>query len=307
MSRYACVSFPALGTTAVLCVGRADCLPAAFGVLRRELFLVDRACSRFRSDSELSGLNRAAGATVRVGVLLFEAVRTALRAAELTDGLVDPTVGAALRAAGYDRTFELVRARDPRTPAGAPAGVPGWRRVELDAERRTVRLPAGAELDLGATAKALAADRAARAASEETGGSVLVSLGGDLAVGGDAPGGGWPVRIADDHRAGLDGPGPTVVVSGGGLATSGTAVRRWRAGDRELHHIVDPRSGRPAETPWRTVSVAAGSCVDANTASTASIVLGADAPAWLEQRRLPARLVSTAGDVLSVAGWPEGP
>jgi thiamine biosynthesis lipoprotein len=111
------------------------------------------------------------------------------------------------------------------------------------------------------------------------------------------------VRIADDHGAPLDAPGPTVALERGGLATSSTTVRRWRSGTSELHHIVDPRTGRPAESPWRTVSVAAKTCVDANVATTASFLLE-DAPAWLEARGLPARLVGIDGKVALVAGWP---
>src|SRR5439155_2155330 len=163
-------------------------------------------------------------------------------------------------------------------------------------------VPAGVELDLGATAKALACDRAATAAAAVAGG-VLVAVGGDVAVAGATPAGGWPVRIADDHAAPLDVPGPTVALGGGGLATSSTTVRRWRSGAVELHHLVDPRTGRPAESPWRTVSVAARTCVDANVASTASFLLE-DAPGWLESRRLPARLVSIGGESTVVAGWP---
>ena len=98
--------------------------------------------------------------------------------------------------------------------------------------------------------------------------------------------------------------GPTVALAGGGLATSSTTVRRWRSGAVELHHLVDPRTGRPAESPWRTVSVAAKTCVDANVASTASFLLE-DAPRWLEDHRLPARLVSIGGESTVVAGWPE--
>ena len=95
------------------------------------------------------------------------------------------------------------------------------------------------------------------------------------------------------------------MVSGGGIATSGTTVRRWLAGDVELHHIVDPRTGRPADTPWRTVTVAAGSCVDANVASTAAVVLGEEAPAWLAARGLAARLVRESGALVYTGGWPE--
>jgi thiamine biosynthesis lipoprotein len=113
------------------------------------------------------------------------------------------------------------------------------------------------------------------------------------------------VRVADDHAAPLDGPGPVIGVASGGLATSGTSVRRWRAGGITLHHIIDPRTGRPAETPWRTVTVAAQTCVEANVASTASVVLGDEAPAWLAARGLPARLVTDEGAVRAVAAWPE--
>jgi len=112
------------------------------------------------------------------------------------------------------------------------------------------------------------------------------------------------VRIADDHRASLDGPGPVVSVESGGLATSSVTVRRWRVGEDELHHILDPGTGRPAKSCWQTVSVAAASCVDANTASTAAVLLGEAAPVWLAERRLPARLVGVSGEVVCVGGWP---
>jgi FAD:protein FMN transferase len=180
----------------------------------------------------------------------------------------------------------------------------GWRLVELDENHRSIRIPAGVELDLGATAKALAADRAALAASEMTDAGILVSLGGDIAIAGPAPNGGWPVRIADDHRASLDGPGPVVSLESGGLATSSVTVRRWYVGEDELHHILDPRTGRPAQSCWQTVSVAAASCVDANTASTAAVLLGEAAPVWLAERRLPARLVRVSGEVVCVGDWP---
>ena len=133
---------------------------------------------------------------------------------------------------------------------------------------------------------------------------VLVSLGGDVAVAGRPPAGGWRIRVTDHHRAGDDAPGQTVAISAGGLATSGTTARRWRRGGQELHHIIDPATGQSATGPWRTVSVAAGTCVDANTASTAAIILGEGAPTWLEGRRLAARLVGVDGAVIYTAGWP---
>jgi FAD:protein FMN transferase len=298
-------SLRALGTSAVVVVAEPGALPAARRELIRELDAIDITCSRFRDDSELVALNAAAGMPVRVSELLFEAVEVALRVARTTGGLVDPTVGRALRLSGYDRTFEQVRARDGDAFRPRFELVRGWRAVELDRSRRTIRIPRGVELDLGATAKALAADRAALAASRAAGTGALISLGGDIAVAGPAPTPGWPVRIAEDHAGPLDAPGPTVSIRSGGLATSGTAVRRWRAGGAELHHIVDPRTGRPAETPWTAVTVAAASCVDANAASTAAVVLGRAAPEWLSERRLPARLQDEDGTVVCAGGWPE--
>ena len=300
----ACASFLALGTTATLAVVEPPLLAPARAAVERELAAVDAACSRFREESELSRVNAAAGRPVRIGPLLLEALRAALRAAAATDGLVDPTVGRSMRLAGYDRTFRLVAARDPLGFRARFERAPGAVRVELDEERALVQVPEGVELDLGATAKALAADRAAASARAAAGCGVLVSLGGDLACAGEPPSGGWPVRVADDHAAGLHASGPVVALAGGGLATSSTAVRRWRAGETELHHVLDPRTGRPAATPWRTVTVAAASCLDANTAGTAAVLLGTDAPAWLESRRLPARLVPRDGAPLAVAGWP---
>jgi thiamine biosynthesis lipoprotein len=285
-------------------VTEPDALAEAAALLEREVAAVDRACSRFRRDSELARVNAAAGGWTGVGELLFLALQTALVAAADTDGLVDPTVGRTLRLAGYDHTFPLVLARDGHRFRASFAPVPGWRLVELDRARRRVRIPAGSELDLGATAKALAADRAAAAAHELTASGVLVSLGGDLSVAGRPPDDGWPVLVGDDHALPLDGPGPVMGVASGGLATSSTTVRRWRAGRLTLHHIVDPRTGRPARTPWRTVTVAGTSCVEANIASTAAVILGEAAPAWLAARGLPARLVTTAGGVRTVASWP---
>jgi FAD:protein FMN transferase len=165
-------------------------------------------------------------------------------------------------------------------------------------------VPRGVTLDLGATAKALAADRAAARAASAAGCGVLVGFGGDLAVAGPAPAGGWRVRVTDDHLAGPEAPGQVVAITDGGLATSSLAVRRWRRGGRWLHHIMDPATGAPAGAYWRTVSVAAGSCLDANAATTAAMVKGRTAADWLSRSALPARLVRLDGSLLTVAGWP---
>jgi len=298
----ASVTFPALGTTATVCVTEAAALDSARAEVERELAAIDRACSRFRGDSELAHVNAANGRKVQVSELLAEALAVALAAAAATDGLVDPTLGASLRSLGYDRTFTLVRRRDGRRFEARVRPVAGWSTVELDPAERAVRVPPGTELDLGATAKALASDRAAGTAARATGSGVLVSLGGDVAVAGAAPDGGWPVGVADDHAGA---PATVVLVSSGGVATSSTTVRRWRSVDAELHHVLDPRTGAPAVTPWRTATVAAASCVDANVASTAAIVSGDAAPEWLAERGLAARLVALDGVTTRIGGWPE--
>jgi FAD:protein FMN transferase len=293
----------AIGTTAEVFVTDAAQLLSARRIVEDELDAIDLACSRFRDDSELARVNASPGQWVEVSDLFLEATNTALGAASATTGDVDPTVGRALRVAGYDRNFaELPAIRNGRVRF-APA--PGWRLIQVDRRRPAVRVPRGVELDFGATAKALAADRAARACAETLTGGVLVNLGGDIAVGGPAPDGGWPVRVTDDHEAGFDAPGQTISISSGGLATSSVAVRRWRNGaSGSLHHIIDPASGRPAAEFWRTVSVAAADCVAANIASTAAIVRGAGALPWLDSLRLPARLVALDGVVARVSNWP---
>ncbi|WNZ09917.1 FAD:protein FMN transferase [Streptomyces sp. 11x1] len=298
--------FPALGTTAVLLVTAPDARPAAEAVLRAELAAVDLTCSRFRPDSELARVNLNAGTPTTVGERFSEALQAALRAARLTDGAVDPTVGRAMTALGYDRTFTSLRPEDTRPlPPALPA--PGWRRIDFDPRSRRLRLPPHTHLDLGATAKALAADRAAHLAAAATGCGILVGLGGDLSVAGPAPDGGWRIALADDHARPAADHGPTVAVTGGALATSGIRVRTWRRAGRTLHHIVDPTTGEPAAPVWRTVTVAAATCVDANTASTAAIVLGDNAVDWLRGSALPARLVGLDGRVVRLGGWPPDP
>jgi len=300
----AAITLRALGTTATAAVTESESLLTARGTLIRGLRALDLACSRFRSDSELRALNASAGGPPhRVGGLLWDAVVSALEAARLTDGLVDPTIGRAMRLAGYDRTFSrLATNSNPAVIRFVPAG--RWREIQLDPEHATVRLPAAVELDLGATAKALGADRIATEIHRSSGVGALVSLGGDVAVAGPAPADGWVIGIDADHRTAPERVQARVAVRTGGVASSGVRVRRWRTASGEMHHILDPRTGRPARSPWSTVTVAAASCLDANAASTAAVVLGADAPGWLAARGLPARLARLDGSTLTVAGWP---
>jgi len=182
---------------------------------------------------------------------------------------------------------------------------PGWWCIELDATAKTVRVPTGVRLDFGATAKALAADRAAARVAAETGCGVLIGLGGDIAVAGPAPQGGWPVGVAVHASAPLHAVEQVISISEGGLASSSTLVRTWRRAGRRMHHIVDPLTGDVARECWTLVTVAASSCVEANTASTAAVVWGDQAPDRLSGLGLPARLVFRDGTVRTVGGWPE--
>ncbi len=297
------IRLDAFGTLALVGVADPRRRDAAVAAVSRVVEEFDLACSRFRADSELSALNAAAGSAVRVGPVLLEAVNAALRAARLTEGDVDPTVGDALIALGYDRDFSEVAAAGS-VPARPLATVPGWRTVQVDPEAGPIRLARGVTLDLGATAKALAADHGAREAFAAAGCGVLVSFGGDLAILGPPPEGGWRVRVTDDHRADVTAPGQWISLHSGGLATSSVAVRRWRTEAGEAHHLVDPVTGGSVDSVWRTVSVTAASCLDANIASTAAIIRGEAALAWLSSLGLPSRLVGVDGTVSHVAGWP---
>lgn len=294
----------ALGGLRRLVVTRPDRLVEAEAAVDEVVQAIDAAASRFREDSELSRLNAQPEREVTVSPLLADAIEVGLRGATLTNGAVDPTVGAAMRLAGYDTDFASVPQDGDAIRLVAHA-VPGWRAIEFNRMARTVRLPRGVEIDLGATAKALAADLAASAASRLIGGAgALVSLGGDIAVSGSAPEDGWSIQASEDSGAPINQGEESVSITSGGVATSSTTVRRWTRGGVVLHHIIDPATGLPANGPWRTVTVAAGSCVDANIASTAAIVMGGRAVAWLEGQGLAARLVDRSGTVRRIGGWP---
>jgi thiamine biosynthesis lipoprotein ApbE len=298
------LSWRALGTRVDLLVDEGD-IDAAGQAVAAVLAEVDQACSRFRTDSELTALNAAAGRPTRVSALLFRAISAALVAAEQTAGLVDPTIGRSMRLVGYDLDFSQVA---DLPAAAAPIrfeSVAGWRVVDLDRRARTVRVPAGVELDLGSTGKALAADLAVLAAIDAAGpGGALVSLGGDIAVAGRAPEGGWPILVAENSEVPADGCGQVIALHDGAVATSSTTVRRWLRAGRPVHHLLDPRTGRPAEGRWRTASVVAATCLDANTVATAAIVGGAAANDWLTGLGVAARLVTADGSLETVGLWP---
>jgi thiamine biosynthesis lipoprotein len=304
----------ALGTGVRVLVHAGE-IEAAREAVTRVLDDVDRTYSRFRADSELSRLNATAAASrvpvdVQVSQLLARTLAGSLDAARQSGGAVDPTVGASMRVIGYDGDFAKI-AGSSRTIELKLAPVPGWSRVLLDVDRDgaapRVRMPAGIELDLGSTGKGLAADLAAQAALAAVGegAGVLVSLGGDIATAGVCPEGGWRILVAEDSNTASDADGEVIAIESGAVATSTTTVRRWTAGEGvSAHHIVDPRTGLSAHVVWRTVTTVAATCEAANAASTAAIVMGDAAVAWLEANGLPARLVAADGTILRIGGWP---
>lgn len=239
----------------------------------------ERIFSRFVADSELNSVNGVAGRPTRVSHVFAQMLSLALDAARETDGLVTPTLGASLRAAGYDRDFTLLE-DDPRPPGDVdpPTGI-------IRLAGRWVIVPPGVELDLNGVVKGRTVDDALRLMRGEG----FVSAGGDLAARG-------PVVVA------LPGGGAVRLVRGA-LATSGVDRRRWLRGGRPQHHLVDPRTGRPSDSPWEQVTVCGLSCTGADIAAKAAFLLGADGPGWLDARGLPACFVTRTGDVLLNRSW----
>jgi thiamine biosynthesis lipoprotein len=286
--------WPVWGTTARVVVTQPEALPAARVLIESMLSEIELACSRFRPDSELMAAGRSSG-PVRVSPLLATLVEVALKAAEESDGAVDPTVGNALCALGYDRDLSTVDVNG----LTLKVTIAGWRAVKLVGN--TLTLPKGAVLDLGATAKAFAADCCARLVADALDTGVLVSLGGDIATAGPAPQDGWQVLVQDRD----DDPSCVVTMPAGkAIATSSTRSRQWRRGDRLLHHILDPRTCQPSPRIWRCVTVVADNCTDANTLTTAALVRSRDALAMLRKHNVPARLVAADGSVTTLGGWP---
>ena len=286
--------WPVWGTTARVVVTQPEALPAARVLIESMLSEIELACSRFRPDSELMAAGRSSG-PVRVSPLLATLVEVALKAAEESDGAVDPTVGNALCALGYDRDLSTVDVNG----LTLKVTIAGWRAVKLVGN--TLTLPKGAVLDLGATAKAFAADCCARLVADALDTGVLVSLGGDIATAGSAPQDGWQVLVQDRD----DDPSCVVTMPAGkAIATSSTRSRQWRRGDRLLHHILDPRTCQPTPRIWRCVTVVADNCTDANTLTTAALVRSRDALAMLRKHNVPARLVAADGSVTTLGGWP---
>ena len=305
----AATRFDAIGTYVYVATRRPEDLATAESLARQILQEVDETCSRFRPDSDLSVVNQHAGHWVQVDALLIEALRVACSAAEQTDGLVNPLLGRPLTLLGYDRDFAELREVDltVAAPLPPPPPIDAWRGILFD-NQRAVRIPEETALDLGATGKAWATDLIATALATELDCGAIVSVGGDIAIAhsageADAGADGWPVAISERPDSPVE---ETIRLSGGGLATSSTLVRRWTRGGVRQHHLLDPRTGLPCAPVWRTVTTTGPTCTAANIASTAAIVLGTSAPQWLYDRAVTARLVDSTGFVRTIGPWGTG-
>jgi thiamine biosynthesis lipoprotein len=283
--------FPAMGTTVEVLLDAEDGRRsrAALAAARAEFARLEALLSRFRPGSELSRLNRER--RLCAGPDLVRVVGRALELRGRTGGRFDPTVGRAVRACGYDRTFADVPRDDrrplpPRAPAGGTVAVDGdgW-----------IGLGPGADLDLGAIAKGDAADRACAIAARA--GACLVNAGGDIAVSGPRADGPWPIAVPA--------PGPELVLhlERGALATSGTDRRRWRRGGRPAHHAIAPATGLPSATDLVRATAVAATCAEADALATALLVAGADEAARLAADwGVPAALVAQDGGVRLAGG-----
>ena len=296
-------TFEAIGTTNAVLVTRPEVLPEAVDLAKRHLREVDRAVSRFRPDSEVSLLAeraRRAPAEAFVSPTFAAYLQAGLRVARLTGGLVDPTVGSALVVGGYDADLEVVRHRTPFHQVRV-AGVPHWHTIHLNASARRVSVAPGTLIDLGASAKAYAADTIAALLARTLTGGFAVNLGGDIAVSGELPARGWSIGIEDASGATRE----VVTSTGQAIATSSTQRRVW-----QTDNGTAPPHRRPPHRPHRLDGLVAGLLrrhqrLEANAASTAAIVLGADAPDWLVEHGIPARLETLDGHVVTTPGWPD--
>lgn len=291
------VRFPAMGTVvSVLVAGE---VPVGTVGAVRDLFAEwEAALSRFLPDSELSRVNRAAGSPTPVGSLLCTVVAAALDAAQATRGVFDPTLGRHMDAVGYDRPF-----RGPLRLVGgtivADLPVAGWRAVDLDVASATITIPSGTALDLGGIAKGMAVDAAAALLADAGVGVGLVDAGGDMRVAADG-GADWTIGIEAA-------PGHSVSLSGGAIATSATTKRQWVQNGIRRHHLIDPRTGMPARSGLRSVTVAASTCARAEVAAKVALVLGPqDGSAFLGRLGLKGLMTLSDGSVRGVCGWPLG-
>ena len=259
----------------------------------------EQALSRFLAESELSQLNQQAETPVAVSDLLYDVLATALTAAQATEGVYDPALLDQLEQLGYDRTFDDLPANrfDPIIP-GEPGG--RWRGIKVDPIRRQVTLPAGIKLDFGGIAKGMAVDAVLEKLFQSGISSALVNAGGDLSVLGLPPSDEqWLVAVPGQKQFW------TIPLHHGAIATSGIAHRHWRQGNILRHHILDPRTGLPAQSDLWSVTVVADRCEQAEVAAKVAFILGSKSGAdFLRKHRIAGLLVREDGTWETVEPWP---
>lgn len=293
----------ALGTQCVLTGFSGLPSDLSIDLFNKYLAEFDQAASRFRSDSELMTIfDGSRRDEVKVSPLLFDAISAAMFGARISNGYVDPTVAQSLIGLGYDRDFHLI-SRKRTNEASIRVVLPqGYSRVRINGDSKTISVAEGVTFDLGATGKAFLADRIRAAVEAESGQAILVNLGGDISASTLDSGRYWTVVITDDCSLDPLASGLAIGISGGGIATSSTTARKWIIGGKEIHHIIDPFKGMPAESDFYAVTVLAGSALDANIASTGTLAMGKLGSEWLTRLRLPAMARGKTGDFY-FGGW----
>jgi thiamine biosynthesis lipoprotein len=267
-----------MGCTVHLMVGGGD--PRLLDWALDTLALLERTWSRFRPDSELSQLNEGAGRWCPVTPTLLLALERAAQLWQVTGGAFDPTMLSALERAGYDTSFERVRDNDDEPVAAEPAT--GFGAVQIDVAGSAVLCPTGVRLDLGGIGKGLAADLVAEGLVSRGATSVLVSLGGDIRVAGTPPESGWVIPIEDpfcEQRTAFN-----VALASGAVVTSTTQLRTWWRGGHRMHHLIDPRTGSPADTGVVAVVASGAETWRVEGLAKASLIEGVERGAALLRR-----------------------
>lgn len=262
----------------------------------------EQALSRFRPDSELTRLNQNSGVPINVSPLLWEVLQAALEGARDSGGLVSPALLPVLEQAGYTRSFQLIAAEPTGFLPVAESFSTDLDAIQLEPATRTVSLPRGMRLDFGGSAKGWAANETMLRLRSL--GAVIADAGGDIAV--SIPEGetqGWEINVKNAYA-----PGEavrTIQLGKGGVATSGRDRRQWQQAGRKQHHIIDPRTGQPAETDVLAATVIARSAMEAEMAAKTVLILGSQQGlTWLEEREgCYGLVVLENGSVLSGRGF----
>ncbi|MCY0877401.1 MAG: FAD:protein FMN transferase [Firmicutes bacterium] len=290
-------TFAAMGTTVDVLAPRL-CLDEAIDRARQLFSQWESVLSRFRLDSELSRVNRSAGREVSVSELFWCVLEAAFQAAQATDGWFDFAMGRHLQALGYDVSWEAMARTGERGIVAAPLIPRAWELVQLNSDRRTVRVPDGVQLDFGGIAKGMAVDAAVEDLRAAGIVPVMVNAGGDLAVSGVPPEGAWPVAVGRDSE-------PTVALHYGALATSGTTRRQWIRGGRTYHHLLDPHTGYPSDSPVIRATVWAPTAREAEVLAKVALLRGwQEGAEFLRRMGAAGELEHEDGRIQAVGGWP---